>query len=75
VVWDQVARFSAALRQEVMVQPPNERQFHVGRIFILILAQPGGNEVDFEVLRIRRGNFPSLEPGFDFSRMVSRLIG
>ncbi len=38
-------------------------------------SQPGGDQVDFEVLRVVRGEFPSLKPGFDFCKMAKRLIG
>jgi len=37
-------------------------------------SEPGGEELDFEVLSIR-GHFPSLAPDFDFCAMVSDLIG
>ncbi len=38
-------------------------------------SQPGGEEVDFEVLRVVRGKFPSYDPDFDFCRLARRLIG
>ena len=38
-------------------------------------SKPGGEEVDFEVVRVARGSFPSLEPDFDFCRLAERLIG
>ncbi len=38
-------------------------------------SQPGGDEVDFEVVRVARGNFPSLEPDFDFCALAKRLVG
>lgn len=37
-------------------------------------SQPGGTELEFEVLTTR-GHFPSLEPDFDFCALVARLIG
>ncbi len=38
-------------------------------------SKPGGDEVDFEVLRVVRGNFPSLKRDFDFCALAERLIG
>ena len=38
-------------------------------------SKPGGEEVDFEVLRTVRGKFPSYDPDFDFCRLARRLIG
>lgn len=38
-------------------------------------SKPGGKEVDFEVLRVVRGKFPSYDEDFDFCRLAKRLIG
>ena len=38
-------------------------------------GEPGGEEVDFEVVRTVRGKFPSLEPDFDFCKLAKRLVG
>ncbi len=38
-------------------------------------SEPGGEEVETEVLRVARGKFPSYDPDFDFCRLARRLIG
>ena len=38
-------------------------------------SQPGGDEISRDVVRIPRGSFPSLKPGFDFCKMTRKLIG
>jgi hypothetical protein len=38
-------------------------------------GQPGGDEISRDVVRTPRGSFPSLKPGFDFCKMVRKLIG